>query len=304
MPRILVVEESRLQRAVITATLRESGHEVLEAADGYSALDQASIHDPDLVLLDSSVPGLDGFEVCRRLKRDRFLRHISILMLTRSDSPLEKAQALDIGADGSIPKPFHQEELRAAVEATLRRRYQHDLLTHLPAHPLIRDHIELRLQKGDEIAICLVDIDRFKAYNDYYGHEAGDNVIKRLAQIIHVSANGTAERAFIGHLGGDDFVVVCPVTEVTEICDAIHRTFAQEMASFYSPEDLERGYIGTLDRQGNVHRWPLMTLSIVVTTNAHRPLKGFAQVGDILYEMRTYLKRRGGNDFFIDRRTT
>jgi len=303
MPRILIVDESRLHRAIVVAALRESGYEMLEAADGPGALEKAGAHCPDLVLLDQLTPVIDGFEVCRRLKSDRFLRHIPVLMLTRSDSPLEKAKALNIGADGSIPKPFHREELRAIIEATLRWRYQYDLLTHLPASPLIREHIELRLRKGDEIAICLVDIDRFKAYNDYYGYECGDNVIKQLAHIIHMSANGSGERAFIGHLGGDDFVVVCGAPEVEEICDAIRRTFTQESPSFYTEEDLQRGYIGTLDRQGNVRRWPLMTLSIAATTNTKRPLEDYAQVGDILQELRDYLKGRGGNDFFIDRRT-
>ncbi len=302
MLRIMIADESRLHRAIVAAALQESGYEIIEAADGPSALSQVATSYPDMIIVDRLIPGLDGLELCRLLRHDRFTRHIPVLLLTRSDSPSEKARALDIGADSTLPKPFHQQELRAVVDATLRWRHQHDPLTHLPASPLVRNHIEQRLQGADDFAVGLVDVDHFKSYNDYYGHPAGNTVITRLAHIIHSSANGVQERTFVGHLGGDDFIIVCSPQEVEGICSSIHKTFTQECPAFYKPEDRERGYVGTVDRRGDVHRWPLMTLSIAVTTTA-RPLTDYAQIGDILRELSAFVKSDGGDQYFIDRRT-
>jgi len=303
MSRILVANESKLHRVMVMTILNEVGHVTTEAVDGPSTLMQTTTLYPDLVILDWLMPGIDGIEICKRLKHDRLTRHIPILMFTFSNSPTERAQVLDIGADGYLPKPFHKEELRAIVDAALRNQHQYDPLTHLPAAPLIRNHIETRLRNGDTMAVCLLDIDHFKSYNDCYGHAAGDKVIKQLSYIIHASTNGSRDAAFIGHLGGDDFIIVCSPQNIKTVCSAIQQTFSQATSSFYNSTDRKRGYVEVTDRRGNLHRRPLMSLSITVTGNEKRTLHDYAQVHDILSELRVYARRQGGNRYVVDRRS-
>jgi len=303
MERILIADESRLHRAMVSTILREAGHSTLEAKDGPSALVQTSNLDPDLLILDWLMPGMSGIEVCERLKHNRMTRHIPILLFTLSNSPGEKAQALDVGADGYLTKPFYRQELRAIVDATLRRRHQFEPLTHLPARPLIRNQIEHLLDDGEQFAVGLLDIDHFKAYNDSYGREAGDKVIKQVSTIIHTSTNGSGETAFIGHLGGDDFIIVCDHQHIEKICDSIQQSFRQTVSTFYTSVDYQRGYVEVADRRGDQHRYPSMTLSIAITSNHHRKLYDYAQISDILRELSTFIKRQGGGRCVIDRRT-
>jgi len=303
MERILIADESRLHRALVTTILREAGHSTLEVKDGPSALVQTSNLDPDLLILDWLMPGMSGIEVCERLKHNRMTRHIPILLFTLSDSPGEKAQALDVGADGYLTKPFHKQELRAVVEATLRHRHQYDPLTHLPARPLIRNQIERLLSNGEQFAVGLLDIDHFKAYNDSYGREAGDKVIKQFSHMIHTATNGSGETAYIGHLGGDDFIMVCDHQKAEKICKSIQESFAQAVPTFYTSSDHQRGYVEIADRRGDQHRYPSMTLSVAITGNQRRKLYDYAQISDILRELSTFIKRQGGGRCIIDRRT-
>ncbi len=303
MERILIADESRLHRAVVTTILREAGHSTLEAKDGPSALAQTSKLDPDLLILDWLMPGMNGLEVCERLKHNRMTRHIPILLFTLSNSPGEKAQALETGADGYLTKPFHKQELRAIVDATLRRRHQYDPLTHLPASLLIRNHIERLLDDGAQLAVGLLDIDHFKAYNDSYGRAAGDKVIKQLSHIIHASTNGSGDTAFIGHLGGDDFIIACDPQKAEKICKSIQRAFRQTVPTFYTSADHQRGYVEVADRKGDKHRYSSMTLSVAITGNHRRKLHDYAQVSDILRELSAFIKRQGGGRCIIDRRT-
>ncbi len=176
-------------------------------------------------------------------------------------------------------------------------------LTHLPGGIAIENVLQKRLDSGHVFAFCLVDLDNFKAYNDNYGYARGNQVIKRTALIIEegVKNHGTGE-SFVGHIGGDDFVVISPIDDYANICQFIVDRFDKTVETFYDPQDLSTGFIVRKTRNGEQKRFPIMTISIGVVTNQERPLTHVVQVGELAAEAKNYAKARPGSLYFVDRR--
>jgi diguanylate cyclase (GGDEF)-like protein len=176
-------------------------------------------------------------------------------------------------------------------------------LTHLPGGIAIDNMLQKRIDSGNLFAFCLVDLDNFKAYNDNYGYARGNQVIKHTAQIIEeaVKKHGT-EESFYGHIGGDDFVIICSIDHYAKICGYIIERFNQTVVEFYDPRDLTSGFITRKTRKGVEERFPIMTISIGVVTNQNRPLKHVVQVGEIAAEAKNYAKSKPGSVYHVDRR--
>jgi diguanylate cyclase (GGDEF)-like protein len=176
-------------------------------------------------------------------------------------------------------------------------------LTHLPGGIAIENVLKKQIDSGAFFAFCLVDLDNFKAYNDQYGYARGNQVIKNTALVIEeaIKTHGTAE-SFYGHIGGDDFVVVCPTDRVEKICQFIIDRFDRTVGSFYDPEDLQNGFILRKSRKGVEERFPIMTVSIGVVTNRKRALTHVVQVGEIAAEAKDHAKSKPGSAYFVDQR--
>jgi diguanylate cyclase (GGDEF)-like protein len=176
-------------------------------------------------------------------------------------------------------------------------------LTHLPGGIAIENILQKRIDSGNLFAFCLIDLDNFKAYNDSYGYARGNQVIKNTALIIEeaVKKHGT-EESFYGHIGGDDFVVICSTDHYAKICKFIIERFDQTVSQFYDSKDLTNGFITRKTRQGVEEKFPIMTISIGVVTNQKRPLKHVVQVGEIAAEAKNYAKSKPGSLYYIDRR--
>lgn len=176
-------------------------------------------------------------------------------------------------------------------------------LTRLPGGLAIENILKKRLNAAMPIAFCLIDMDNFKAYNDRYGYARGSEVIKATAQIIEsvVVEHGTYED-FIGHIGGDDFVVVSTPDRYAKICSAIIETFDKAIPEFYDAEDRKQGYITGKTRQGQAITFPIMAVSIAVVTNRHRALTDPAEVGEIAAELKEYAKSLPGSIYVVDKR--
>ena len=176
-------------------------------------------------------------------------------------------------------------------------------LTYLPGGIAIENILEKRIDSGALFAFCLVDLDNFKAYNDHYGYARGNQVIKNTALIIGeaVKTHGSDE-SFYGHIGGDDFVVVCPTDRFEKICQFIIDRFDQTVAQFYDPEDLKNGFIMRRSRKGVEEKFPTMTISIGVVTNQKRRLTHVVQVGEIAAEAKDHAKSKPGSVYYVDRR--
>jgi diguanylate cyclase (GGDEF)-like protein len=305
-PKILIVDDDPLMRRIVTQSFDRSSYQLLEAESGPSGIQCALEQHPDLILLDVMMPEMDGFEVIRRLRSHPLTQSLPIILLTALGEISEKVHGMQMGADDYMTKPFDPRELRARVQAHLKRSEQYlqsSPLTNLSGNNAIQLAISQRIETREPLAVIYFDLSNFKSYNDRYGWFAGDEIIKRLGNIITNAALESGHQdVFIGHIGGDDFVVVTR----PEFAGTIGRQAVQEfdamIPDFYTPEDRANGYIESTDRQGELRRVPIITLGAAVVTNEYRTLDHPLQVAQIAAEVKRYLKTLPGSQVVFDRR--
>jgi diguanylate cyclase (GGDEF)-like protein len=310
--RILIADDDLETIDLIEMTLGMDKYEIVKSYDGASVLKKAKEIKPDLILLDGDMPNLTGFEVCAKLKKDHSTRYIPVIIITGTRTKIyDKIIGLQIGADDYMIKPFDPSELRVRVAQAIYRTREFialNPLTKLPGTTRIEEEINRRIDAKEPFAVCYADLDHFKAYNDYYGYKKGDNVIHLLHEVILEGINfcGTPED-FIGHIGGDDFIVVTAVDKVDAVCDYLTKNFDQRIPAHYAKQERDRGYIVAVDRQKHERQFPVMTVSIGVGTNEKREMTCYAEVIDILIEMKKYaktLEEKEGSVFVKDKRTS
>jgi diguanylate cyclase (GGDEF)-like protein len=306
--RVLIADDDEDIRAYLDVTLALAGYEVIEAGDGSAALEQARRGGPDLVLLDVMMPQMDGLEVLRRLREDARTAHLPIVLLTARGQASDTVEGLDAGADSYLTKPFDAEVLLAHVRAALRRADQQSArnpLTGLPGNERILSELTERLDAGEGVALLYVDLDQFKPFNDHYGFLRGDQAIQATADLLQgVASEHGDERTFIGHVGGDDFVVVIPPELADDVAHAICERFDALAPSLYDPIDRLAGGIEVADRRGIPQRFALLSLSIGGASTVNRELVHPGELVEVATEMKRYAKSRGGgrSTYEVDRR--
>ena len=306
--KILIVDDDSDILDVLKIILEAEGYEVLEGHDGQEALDIIKKTTPDLLIIDFKMPKKCGDEVCRILKSDILVQHMPIIMLTGKGEVADKVHGINAGADDYMVKPFEPQELVARVKMVLRRTVR-DLdanpLTRLPGNVSILNDIQKRIDNDEAFAVCYIDLDKFKAFNDKYGFEKGDEVIKNTARTLinSVQEKGTTQD-FIGHIGGDDFVVITNITNAKCICEEIISKFDAMIPSVYNKKDREKGYIVTKNRQKKTNKIPFMSISIGIVSNEDKSIKHVAQIGEIGAELKKHAKSHAGSNFVTERRKT
>jgi diguanylate cyclase (GGDEF)-like protein len=305
---ILVVDDDRDIARFVKVNLNIHGFDVLVAGDGLQALELVEEHRPDLAVVDLMMPRMDGLELTRRLRADPMTAALPVIMLTAKGMTVDKVVGLTAGADDYLVKPFDTLELIARVRSTLRRNQEFrevSPLTGLPGNTRVRREILDRMRSGTDYAVGYVDIDRFKSVNDVYGFERGDEFITALARSMHraVVAAGLPP-SFLGHIGGDDFVIVCHPDQVLPITQQAVVDFEQAADELYDPEHAKRGYIEVPDRRGNLHKAQLVTLSIGVaqSTATGRKYVDPREVIAVASEMKKVAKGQPGSYIAVDRR--
>ncbi len=302
---ILVADDEDSMVAMLRDALQSVHYEVAVAHNGEEALEKIRKNPPDLVLLDVQMPKMSGYEVCRQIKSDMLLRHIPVMLLTAQAGTSNKVTGLEQGADDYLTKPFEMDELQARIRTLLRRTrlgLEANPLTRLPGNVTIENEILARIQKKAPFAVLYLDLNSFKAYNDIYGFVKGDDVIRETARIILThSANSSA---FIGHIGGDDFIVLTVPEDAEPLCQRIIKAFDAKVPDFYSPEDCAREYVETKDRRGQVTKYPLLSMAIGVMTSQIKPFTSLGEVSKIGAEMKHFAKEKKekGSSYAIDRR--
>jgi len=303
-----VVDDDPDVARFVEVNLRSAGYEVTVASDGEEALERAVELRPDLVLLDVMMPKLDGFEVAQRLRRDSRTSSSSIIMLTAKALSSDKVLGLSSGADDYIIKPFDPVELLARVKGTLRRAREMRALsplTGLPGNIRIQEEIRRRVSEDQPFALLYADLDHFKAYNDHYGFVRGDRAIQSLALLCtDVVHELVGPEGFVGHVGGDDFLLIVPPDPAAEVAKRLTEGFDELSPSLYDPEDLDRGSVEVLDRQGNMRLFPLLSLSVGVATTAARTFSHYGEAVTVANEMKQVAKAQSGSAYAIDRRHT
>lgn len=261
---------------------------------------------PCLLFVDGSGARPEGVALVRRLKLDAFTAIVPVTVLA-ADHHAEQVQAwFGAGADEVITGIFSPAEQRARLDAMLVRT-ERDVSVHpstrLPGTTEIEREIRRRLESDQEFAVCYADLDHFKEFNDRYSYYDGDRVIYLLSRILHDVVKGMlGPRGFVGHIGGDDFIFVVPAGEISPVCSEILDVFDTLIPLQYNDQDRRAGYFFGKDRRGQLHRVPLMTLSIGIVTNRHRRFAHPAQVSELATEMKSYAKTLPGSVFVVDRR--
>lgn len=219
-PKILIVDDERFNLNLLHVLLRED-YRTMVATNGEQAFKAASSGAPDLILLDVNMPGIDGFEVCRRLKDEPATRNIPVIFITAMHDAADETQGFDLGAVDYITKPFHSAVVKARVRTHLRLKQQSDLLeryafldalTGLANRRAFDDKIVEEWNRcrrsTSPLSVLLIDIDHFKSYNDHYGHGAGDLCLSNVARTL----SGCLQRAgdLLARYGGEEFVAVLP----------------------------------------------------------------------------------------------
>jgi diguanylate cyclase (GGDEF)-like protein len=306
--RVLVVDDDRNLRKIISTNLELAGFNVETAADGREALNMIEDAQPDVVLLDLMMPYMDGYEVAQRIRRHAqpSIANVPIIILTAKGETEDKLRGFEAGADDYITKPFGPQELVARVRAKIRRvEVDSSLspLTRLPGNLAIEGELRRRIDAIESFSFIYLDLDNFKAFNDVYGFTHGDEAIVMLARItVDIVRRRGTPSDFVGHIGGDDFVIVTQPARAEEIAKEIIGDFDRDIRSLYQPKDLRAGFIETRDRRGALNRFPIMTLSMAIVNNDHGQLANYAQVGEAAAELKRYAKSIAGSVYIKDKR--
>ena len=302
---VLVVEDDDDTRAALRALLEDAGYACAEAGDGEQALAALRTDHFDLVLLDLGLPSLSGSDVRAAVRDDPRTRFLPIVFLSAHGAREEKLEQLEAGADDYITKPYDADELLARVGTAVRRAKglrAVNPLSGLPGNTTITEEIDTRLTAGVAFALLYVDIDRFKEFNDHYGFARGDEMIARVAEMLVEVASCGGTRRFLGHIGGDDFVMLVAPDEAERLAQTIAQRFDELAPSFYEPEDRARGYLEVRDRRRHLRRVPFASLSIGIVPVTSRRFDGAVAAARAAAEVKEVAKRRPGSTWATDRR--
>jgi diguanylate cyclase (GGDEF)-like protein len=285
--------------------LASLGIPIVPVRDAETLMGMALRSRPRVVVFETRRGTSASLSALGRMKADSYTGVVPCVVIS-GDSAADFDTAFRAGADEVIREHLDDAETAIRLGAMLRRS-DRDLYVHpstrLPGAVEIEAEITRRLATPELFATCYADLDHFKEFNDRYSYYEGDRVIRILAQILHDVVKGVCrEEGFVGHIGGDDFIFIIPVAAVTEVCAEIVSIFDTLAPLQYSEQDRRAGYFFGKDRRGQLHRVPLMTVSIGVVTNERRRFTHAGQVSALATEMKSYAKTLPGSVYSIDRR--
>jgi PleD family two-component response regulator len=304
--KILVVDDSEWFQETIKAVLEVAGFDVVTAMNGKEGLERVYRDTPDLVLLDCIMPELDGYGVVKAMREDPVLFHTPIIMLTGKDNEYDEIQSLQLGIDDYMSKPFTPPVLIARITTVLEKKESNvsaNPLTMLSGNTVIKAEAEKRISSGIPFAMVYIDLGNFKSFNDKYGFQRGDDVIKKTAAVLIRAVRECGQKGdFIGHIGGDDFIILAASRNYVQICERVIALFDEGIPAFYDPVDRQQGFIISLDRNNNVQKFPLMTISLAVINTGHTKIVHYGQMSAIAAELKKLAKKYNHSAYVVDRR--
>jgi len=303
--RVLILHNDPVEMESLSSLLTKAGYQVV-AGDLSSIALHELVHDPPHVIL--AAEGTSGRSVeslTRQLKHDPFLGRLPLIVLIR-DSRLNDVDWGALDVDDYICLPYRSDEIVHRVRlcmSRLTRSLDANPLTRLPGNTSILFETTARIESGKPFALAYLDIDNFKSFNDRYGYGRGDEVLVVTCRILSTVISELAgAEGFVGHVGGDDFVFMSAPDRINAICDTVIKRFDLVIPDFYDREERLRGYIDSVDRKGNREQFPIMSLSIAVVTNCHRPIQHPGDVSKIASELKKHAKAIKGSGYVTDQR--
>ena len=287
--RLLVVEDDNDISNMLKIYFTGLGYDVDVAPRGMEALEKTHSVLPHLIVLDIMLPDIDGYEVCRRLRQSTRTSHIPVIFLTQKDERSDKLQGLELGADDYITKPFDIEELKLRVQGAIRRSEREALTdprSGLPAGRLIEEQLRLTIRKNGW-AYMDIRINYFDQFKDVYGFVAADDVLRFSAMIMSEVVDEVGSSSdFIGHAGGDNFVIITGADTSDKIRDLLKTRFAEEVQTHYNFMDRQQGFILAANGENQVEKAPFMTFSIGIVTPKQQSFADIREITELAADVR------------------
>lgn len=314
--KVLIVDDV-IDNIKILIELLKPNYKTYFADNGPKALELARNKLPDLILLDIVMPHMDGYEVCQKLKADSLTEDIPVIFISAMNEVGDEAKGLEIGAVDYITKPISPAIVKARIKNHLKlREAMQELkrlfstaldanpMTGLPGNNSIANRIKKDLADNANVTVLYADLDNFKAFNDKYGFALGDEVIKFTSEVFHeVISEMNIQESFIGHIGGDDFVLIVPSILVEETAARIIKKFDDGISRFYSQSDIASQSIQSVNRKGEKQTFPIISISLAGVDLSHRRYSTYLEVNDVCAMTKKQAKATPGSTFFLDRRT-
>ena len=287
--RLLVVEDDLDIANMLKIYFSSMDYEVDIAARGGLALEKTRTVLPHLIVLDIMLPDINGYEVCRQLRTNTRTSHIPVIFLTQKDERSDKLQGLELGADDYITKPFDIEELKLRVQGAIRRAERESLTdprSGLPAGRLIEEQLR-RIIRQDDWALLDLRINNFSAFSDVYGFVAGDDVLRFTAMLLSEVVDELGSTSdFIGHAGGDSFIIITKHESSNAIRERIKTRFAEEVKTHYNFMDRTQGYIEVPKPDGGTVQMPFMTIAIGMVSPKEQYFSDIREITELAAEAR------------------
>jgi PleD family two-component response regulator len=295
--RLLVVEDDLDIGNMLKIYFSGMDFDVDVAVRGSDALERTKQVLPHLIVLDIMLPDIDGYEVCRNLRTNMRTSHIPVIFLTQKDERSDKLQGLELGADDYITKPFDIEELKLRVTGAIRRSERESLTdprSGLPAGRLIEEQLR-RVIRETGWALLDARINAFEPFKDVYGFVAGDDVLRFTAMMIGevVDEHGSTSD-FIGHAGGDNFIIITNEGKAAAIKARLKERFAQEVQTHYNFMDRQQGFMQAPASDGTTVKVPFMTMSVGVVSPSEHSFADIREITELAAEARRQDSATGG----------
>ncbi len=304
--KIMVLSPGEDLAALFARAFSPGEIEVTALSRGRGAVELLFIDPPDLLVVDHDLADIPGLDLVGMVKSENVYRQLPVAFVMDEAALGEDIDWCAAEVDELLTRPLTAPALRARVSLTLARASRSldaNPLTKLPGNTSIIGRIQELIDRKEDFALAYADLDYFKSFNDKYGFSRGDEVLMMTARILvnTVRAVGGA-KAFVGHVGGDDFVFILPLDRVEEACQAVVRSFDDIVPHFYDADDREHGYIQSVDREGNRRSFPLMAISIAVVFNRDGRLTHFGEASQAAMTLKKKAKENPRSCYVLDKR--
>lgn len=269
-------------------------------------IDVALRNIPTIIIINEDAIDVDTVELCKKIRNDDDNSITPVIVVSSNSDKEHRIEILKESVEYYIKKPVNAQYLYYTIKnlgrlLSINRRISP--LTGLPGNVQIHAELKKRISNRENFSVLYLDLDNFKAYNDVYGFLKGDEIIKYTADtIVRCVHNYIHEGAFVGHIGGDDFIAIVPILNCDEICKNIIASFDAHVTKFFTEEDVEKGYIEVANRKGIIEQFPLTSLSIGVVVADVGRFHNILEIGEVGAQVKHAAKSVMGSSYAIDRR--
>ncbi|MGP1608336.1 MAG: diguanylate cyclase domain-containing protein [Clostridium sp.] len=304
---IVIDDKSSLLTLNIRKSISEKMEQIRVTKKKTSELMEVLKNIPTLIIINEDELEFNIKDVIRLIKNDDDNAITPIIVVSSNSSKKHKMELLQEQILYYVRTPIEPEYVYHIIKNVVDLLYINrriSPLTGLPGNVQIKAETKKRLLKKEVFAILYLDLDNFKSYNDIYGFAEGDRIIKTTGKVItnNIYNNEKIEDAFVGHIGGDDFVALVSKTNYEKLCQDILKEFEDKIPEYFNKEDLEKGYLEVPNRSGVMEKFPLTSLSIGVVEILPNTFKNVLEIGEIGAQVKKKAKQITGNSYYINKR--